>query len=102
MCEDECDGDPGLCTGIFTGFTCVMDDAGDSASFCVPPSASTACVPASQFVHGTKPTGTCCQQTGDATEGHECLSGNCGQTGDATNPFICENVCNTPKDCAAN
>jgi hypothetical protein len=101
MCEDECDNSAQTaCTGLLPGFTCAWDDAGAFA-FCVPLSPTTACVPASQYVHGTKPTGACCTATGDATSGHECLGGNCGATGSDTNPYVCGNACSSGADCPA-
>ncbi len=100
MCEDECDGSQSPCNGGISTFTCEWDDGGDTG-YCMPPSASTACVPASSFSLGTKPTGACCTATGDATSGEECLGGNCGAVGAQSNPFICTNVCTGPKDCPA-
>ena len=98
MCEDECDGEQSGCTGLLPGFTCTWDDA-MAYGFCAPPSATTACVPADQFVHGTKATGACCTATGNGTSGVECLGGNCGAVGSLSNPYVCENPCSGPADC---
>ncbi len=95
MCEDECDGAQSLCDGLLPNFTCT---ASGSDGFCTPPSGTTTCVPAAQYVHGTKADGACCSATGNATAGQECLGGNCGATGD-TNPFVCENACTTIAQC---
>jgi hypothetical protein len=98
MCEDECDGAQSLCDGLLPNFTCTA--SGDDG-FCTPPAGTTTCVPAAQYVHGTKATGACCTASGDATAGQECLGGNCGSTGSDSNPFVCANACTTAKDCPA-
>jgi hypothetical protein len=97
MCEDECDGTPSHCAGLLAGFTCAPAD-----TFCQPPP-STACVPASNYQHGTKPYGACCSATGDATAGRECLSGVCVSfdEGSSAGPFMCTVACETPGCCPA-
>ena len=100
MCEDECDGAQSACNGLLSGFTCTWDDA-MAYGFCEPPTATTACAPANQYVHGTKPTGACCSATGDATSGQECMGGNCGSSGTQTNPHICTNACGGAGGCPA-
>lgn len=100
MCEDECDGSQSLCNGLPIAFTCTWDDSG-VVGLCVPPS-GTACLPASQYTHGTKPIGACCTGTGNATSGQECLGGSCGSFGSASsNPNICSQACDSGADCPA-
>ena len=99
MCEDECDGSQSNCNNLQHGFpfTCTWDDA-MAYGFCEPNSPSMACVPASQYRHGTQADGTCCSQTGDSVSGNQCLAGNCGGWG-TSGPFICNLACDSTHLC---
>jgi hypothetical protein len=81
-----------------------VPDPGGQFSLCTPTTPGTACVPPSQYAHGTKGLGACCTATHDASAGNECLGGHCDSFGSVSNPYICVNVCDPaqPSDCPGN
>jgi hypothetical protein len=102
MCADVCSG-PGTsgCDGDLAGFTCVGASASADGQ-CEPTSTTTACVPASKFVHGTKKLGACCTALHTGKNGNECEGGHCASFGNINNPYICVNACASAADCPGN
>jgi hypothetical protein len=95
-CADVCETEGG-CNGGIAPMTCIGVTATDEGH--CEPKAPDACVPAAQFVPGTKPIGACCAATNDLRSGLECAGGNCGASGDDTNPYVCTNVCGAEAVC---
>jgi len=93
-CVERCDTG-GTCDAWGEGFVC------NAAKSCEPPSASYACLPAAQFLHGTRPNGACCAH-GFPTAGQECEGGLCVSTGNDLNPFYCTQGCSISSPCPSN
>lgn len=91
MCADECSHDDGCNTG--KNLTCSF-----ATGYCEP-SGAPECIPAEQWVVGTKKAGACCIPTGDGTAGQECEANRCVAVGDLQNPFICTQPCADIGDC---
>lgn len=99
MCGDICTTND-ACSGGLVGFECV--GATPSVDGHCEPIQAVACVPADDFVHGTKKLGDCCTPTHDGSNAHECEGGHCDSFGADTNPYVCTNVCSKPADCPGN
>jgi hypothetical protein len=101
MCADACEGSgTSSCDGNLPGFTC-EGSSPSAGGQCEPPAAAT-CVPASQFVHGTKKLGACCTALHTGEAGNECEGGHCSSFGAVNNPYICVNACASAADCPGN
>jgi hypothetical protein len=98
MCLDEC-ADESNCDVPNTPFDCKVL-AGRDYKTCSPP-AGVKCLPAADFVRGTKDTGECCAYLNGQKGGAECASHLCGSFGD-NNPNICLTHCEGPNDCPGN
>jgi hypothetical protein len=89
MCLDFCSSEDD-CTGVTTGFHCVFSEPGNGR--CMPAATVTTCASPTQYKHGKKPLGACCQVRSDGRQGSECLSGVCAQNG-SQNPYFCSINC---------
>jgi hypothetical protein len=93
FCTDLCDTDA-VCMAYGGAFIC---DPGNGA--CLPSNPTNPiCVPANQYVYGSKPIGSCCSH-GFPKAGQECLGGKCVQTGANSNPFYCTQGCDSHSPC---
>jgi hypothetical protein len=96
MCLDLC-VDASSCDVPKTPFDCKAP-AGTTRKRCSPP-AGVKCVPAADFVQGTKAVGDCCAYAPGQAGGAECASHVCGSFGDG--PDMCLNRCTVQADCLA-
>lgn len=96
VCLDRCSTND-ACTRTETTFVCTESTPPEQEKWCRPSSASFTCIPASQFVHGTKKTGECCTPMFDGRNGLECQGGYCGALNDS--PYMCNQWCNRTADC---
>lgn len=95
MCLDPC-SDESFCDVPSTPFGC-KQLGGNAFKTCSPP-AGTQCLPAGDFVRGTRATGDCCASAPGQAGGAECASHVCGSFGDG-NPDMCMIRCAGPADC---
>jgi hypothetical protein len=77
------------------GFTC------DALDLCDPPADFLRCLDQSTFTPGSRPTGACCDGTGDP-RGGECAGGSCINTGSSTGASYCTQGCDLDSDCPRN
>lgn len=91
MCSDPCDSNDG-CNSA-PGLACNM------ANMTCEPATALGCVPAEQWILGTKQLGDCCTATHDGHAGQECVGNRCVAFGPVTNPYICTQACSKPSDC---
>lgn len=93
FCTSVCDTDA-VCSAYGGAFIC---DQGNGA--CLPSNPTNpVCVPADQYMYGTKAIGSCCSH-GFPKAGQECLGGRCVATGADSNPFYCTQGCDSHTTC---